>query len=303
MKKLKIIILLMAISGCVLAQNNHPVIDMHLHAISGNMFPNRMCFPEPCEKVPSEVKNSSELLPATINQMDEHHIVLGALSSYDYELTQKWVKEDSRFMTGVAIGNPLKVDYDLLEKHIQEGKIKILGEITTQYQGFSVNAPEMDTVFAIAEKYDLPVWLHFGGIGGSPHFPIEKGNPLDLNEVIRKHPKLRIYVENAAWPFGDEMIALMYINPNVYADLSTVSWVIPRTTFHGYLKKLIDAGLSKRLMFGTDQMYWPETISIAIESINTADFLTEEQKRDIFYNNAARFLRLSDEEIAKHHGK
>jgi predicted TIM-barrel fold metal-dependent hydrolase len=29
--------------------------------------------------------------------------------------------------------------------------------------------------------------------------------------------------------------------------------------------------------------------------------LTEEQKRDIFYNNAARFLRLSDADIAKHH--
>jgi predicted TIM-barrel fold metal-dependent hydrolase len=28
---------------------------------------------------------------------------------------------------------------------------------------------------------------------------------------------------------------------------------------------------------------------------------TEVQKRDILYNNAARFLRLSDEEIAKHH--
>jgi hypothetical protein len=27
------------------------------------------------------------------------------------------------------------------------------------------------------------------------------------------------------------------------------------------------------------------------------------QKRDIFYNNAARFLRLSQEEIAKHHGR
>lgn len=37
--------------------------------------------------------------------------------------------------------------------------------------------------------------------------------------------------------------------------------------------------------------------------IGEAPFLSEEQKLDIFYNNAARFLRLSDEEIAKHHGK
>jgi predicted TIM-barrel fold metal-dependent hydrolase len=47
----------------------------------------------------------------------------------------------------------------------------------------------------------------------------------------------------------------------------------------------------------------PETIALAIEAIQTADFLSAEQKADIFYNNAARFLRLSEEEIAKHHGR
>jgi predicted TIM-barrel fold metal-dependent hydrolase len=41
-------------------------------------------------------------------------------------------------------------------------------------------------------------------------------------------------------------------------------------------------------------MIWPQTIDLAIETIESADFLTEEQKRDIFYNNAARFLRLDD---------
>ncbi len=38
------------------------------------------------------------------------------------------------------------------------------------------------------------------------------------------------------------------------------------------------------------------------EEIVAADSLTEEQKRDILYNNAALFLRLSDEQIAAHHG-
>jgi uncharacterized protein len=43
-------------------------------------------------------------------------------------------------------------------------------------------------------------------------------------------------------------------------------------------------------------------IERAVEVIMEAPFLSEEQKRDILYNNAARFLRLSDEEIARHHG-
>jgi predicted TIM-barrel fold metal-dependent hydrolase len=46
-------------------------------------------------------------------------------------------------------------------------------------------------------------------------------------------------------------------------------------------------------MFGSDQIIWPETMRVAIEAIESATFLTAEQKRDIFYNNAARFLRLT----------
>jgi predicted TIM-barrel fold metal-dependent hydrolase len=39
-------------------------------------------------------------------------------------------------------------------------------------------------------------------------------------------------------------------------------------------------------------MLWPETIRIAIETVEWADFLSTEEKRDILYNNAVRFLRL-----------
>ena len=56
-------------------------------------------------------------------------------------------------------------------------------------------------------------------------------------------------------------------------------------------------------MFGSDQMVWPKVIGMAIDGIESASFLTQEQKRDIFYNNAARFLRLSKDVIAGHHGR
>jgi hypothetical protein len=35
----------------------------------------------------------------------------------------------------------------------------------------------------------------------------------------------------------------------VYGDLSTASWIVPRPIFYDHLKKLMDAGLGKRLMF------------------------------------------------------
>ena len=41
-------------------------------------------------------------------------------------------------------------------------------------------------------------------------------------------------------------------------------------------------------------MVWPEAIGMAVDAINSADFLSPEQRADIFYGNAARFLRLSE---------
>jgi hypothetical protein len=54
-------------------------------------------------------------------------------------------------------------------------------------------------------------------------------------------------------------------------------------------------------MYGSDQMFWPEAIGMSIEAVDSAPFLTKEQKKDIFYNNAAKFLKLSEEQISKHH--
>ncbi len=88
------------------------------------------------------------------------------------------------------------------------------------------------------------------------------------------------------------MTASLYRYPQVYGDLSTGTWIYPRETFYAYLKGLMDAGLGKRLMFGSDQMQWPEAIDDAVDAIQSAPFLSEEQKRDIFYNNAARFLHM-----------
>ena len=56
-------------------------------------------------------------------------------------------------------------------------------------------------------------------------------------------------------------------------------------------------------MFGSDQMVWPEGIGMAIEGIESASFLTAEQKRDILYNNAVRFLRLDENKLGLNSSK
>jgi predicted TIM-barrel fold metal-dependent hydrolase len=127
-------------------------------------------------------------------------------------------------------------------------------------------------------------------------------NPLLLEDVLIRHPDLRLYVMHAGWPMLDDLLALLWAHPQVHVGLGVISFALPRAEFHRYLRRIVEAGFGKRVMFGSDQMVWPDALEAAIRSVETADFLTEDQKRDILYDNAARFLRLSDEEIARHHG-
>jgi predicted TIM-barrel fold metal-dependent hydrolase len=168
-----------------------------------------------------------------------------------------------------------------------------MGEIATQLTGVPPNDPRLEPYFALAEERDLPVLIHTLGIG--PYlsgFRSALGSPLLLEDVLVRYPKLRLFVENAGYPYRDEMIAMMTQYPQLHADVSTISWIVPRAAFYDYLEALVRAGLGKRVMFGSDQMRWPEKIGEAIEAIEQAPFLTEEQKRDILYYNAVRFLRL-----------
>jgi uncharacterized protein len=108
---------------------------------------------------------------------------------------------------------------------------------------------------------------------------------------------------HAGWPMLDDLLALLRTHPQVYVEVGVIYWALPRAEFHRYLQRIVEAGFGRRVMFGSDQMVWPGVIERAIRSIEAAPFLSPEQKRDILYNNAARFLRLSDADIARHHGR
>jgi len=96
---------------------------------------------------------------------------------------------------------------------------------------------------------------------------------------------------------------VLWAHPQTHVDVGVISWVLPRKEFHRYLQRIVEAGFVKRVMFGSDQMNWPGVIEPAIETIESAPFLSEKEKREILFENAARFLRLTPEEIARLHGK
>jgi predicted TIM-barrel fold metal-dependent hydrolase len=309
-----------------------PVIDMHMHAWSLAEFggqsvpgclgahgvdmhgidpakPFDFTAQATCKEMIQSPATDAEVLARTVAQMDRFNIVRGVIAG-DRAMVAQWRKaHPGRFIPAanffVDANLPAASHAPELEQQVRSGETQMFAELTPQYRGLPPDHPALEPFYTMAEQLDVPVGIHMGyGAPGGPYWIYPKyraalGNPLLLEDLLVRHPKMRIYVMHAGMPMADEMIMLMNAHPQVFVDISADNWGVPRKEFHFILKRLVDAGYGKRIMFGSDQMVWPDAIPVAIASITEADFLTEEQKRDILYNNAARFLRLTPEQIAE----
>lgn len=282
-----------------------PIIDMHIHAyneeIGGMMF--GMDHPNPLKNETYKgVRTPEEQKAETFKKFQKHNIVLALTSD-----GQLWFEDspDKILISGRNI--PL----DSLRKMAENGNLSAIGELNPFYGGMTADDDSQKPFFDLAEELKLPVGFHImpgGPPGGIYHMGMNKvrvknANPKQLEEVLVSHPKMKVYIMHGGWPYLEDMKAMMYAHPQLYIDIAAIDWILPKAEFHNFLKGLVDSGFGKRIMFGSDQMVWPETIDIAVDAVNSADFLTLKQKEDIFFNNAARFLNLSEEKIKESKSK
>ncbi len=312
-------------AAIALAQNTEakapPVIDVHVHAMDGN-FPGvaPMC-PNTSKFTASDPKDKEEpfgwvkeqctpaLYPAAPGEYmkdvlaEMERLNVTAVVFGDPKSVQKWkdaaptrIIPGTSFQNGMAPGQ--RVALEELRKDFTNRGFKVMGEIGLQYEGISPSDPSVDAYFALAEELDIPVAVHMG-TGGSgranvtmPKFRGSMGNPLLFEELLARHPKLRVQVMHAGYPMIEEMLTLLQANSHVYVDVAGLIWSYPIKEVNRYIERLVDAGFEDRVMFGTDQLLWPKLMAYSISIIQNADYLTPQQKRDILYNNAARFLRI-----------
>ena len=235
---------------------------------------------------------------AEMERLNVRGVVFGDVAG-----VKKWrAASPGRVIPGTAFGQVEGGDVagqlKMLEVAFTQDGFKVMGEIGLQYEGISPSDMRVDQYFALAERLDIPVAIHMG-TGGSgranvttPKFRGSMGNPLLLEELLARHPKLRVQVMHAGYPMIDNMLTLLQANSHVYVDLAGLIWSYPRSEVNRYIARLVDAGFGDRVMYGTDQLIWPGLMAYSIGIIQNADYLSQDQKRDILYNNAARFLRL-----------
>ena len=225
----------------------------------------------------------------------------------DPKSVKKWMDAaPGRVIPGTSFDgtgpDPKFVSIEELRKSFVQGGVKVMGEVGLQYQGISPSDPSVDAYFALAEELDIPVGIHMGTGGGAranialPRFRGSKGDPLLLEDLLARHPRLRLWIMHAGYPMIDNLLTMLQGNSHVYVDVAGLIWSYPIKEINMYIQRIVDAGFEDRVLFGTDQMYWPKLMATSISVIQNADYLTPQQKRDILYNNAARFLRLDQKE-------
>lgn len=314
-----------------------PIIDMHLHSRKGDYAGElpKLCLPvtymprwdnslpidtgvvthvEPtCRHPLVAVTGADAFMRATVALMEKRNII--GMVTGEPDVMAMWkaaaperviVGSDLRLAKSGADGRLRSRTPDELRALHDQGLLDVIGEVMSQYEGIGPDDARLEPYWALAESLDVPVGIHMGpGNAGDPYlgerYRARDSNPLALEDVLVRHPRLRLYIMHAGYPFIDELRALMYTHPQVYVDIAAIVSGEPRPAFYRFLQELVDAGFGDRILFGSDPGLWPGVIDASIDVIEKAPFLTQAQKRDIFYNNAARFLRLSKETIARHH--
>lgn len=289
-------------------QSSQQVIDMHVHVYSEKSFGGSSDYDN--EGIFMKGSQSwNDHLKEVVEEMQKNNVVL-AYASGDFEILDFLNKDyPDKFFPSIEIWPTKDMLSDPkflaeLKKKLETKEIRGIGEVLNFYTGLAPNDPVMDTIYKIAQDNDVPVCLHFapgptgvqtwGGFFSQARY--RYSNPLLMEDVLVKYPKLRVCLMHAGIPaFTEETFAMFHMFPNVYADIGFLpEWSnYMRASLKEFLKKAVEYGFTDRIMFGSDEMRWPSAIDIGIKYIKNADFLTQKQKEDILYNNAAKFLRLS----------
>ncbi|MBL7849599.1 MAG: amidohydrolase family protein [Cyclobacteriaceae bacterium] len=270
------------------------VIDVHMHSYTHEEYWGQ----GKSHGGVSSPKTVDQHLKETIEEMNKNKIAFAVLSG-SIESLQKYTDADSRFI-------PAYLDRETLippaefESYIKSGTIKVFGEISAQYYGRTLTDSIYAPYLRLCERYGIPVFYHTGTAApmspyhGYPKFRISLGDPLLIEDILVKYPKLKIYLGHAGIGFYEHTIDMLVMYTHLYVDLGVILWADPYLNecairFLQFAKK---AKVLDRIMFGSDQMVWPGAISKSIEFLNGLSFLTDEERRMILYGNAETFFKL-----------
>jgi predicted TIM-barrel fold metal-dependent hydrolase len=166
------------------------------------------------------------------------------------------VKRNGKRLIGFASVDPNTNEEALSElrrAHVQLG-LKGL-KLNPAMQEFDPTGTAALKIYEEAERLGMPILIHTG-LTFSNKFSIKHNQPLQYDEIARKHPSLRICLAHMGWPWVLDAVAVAIRNPNVYLDTAGTYAGTPAETVRQITSllpaRMIENALGDRLMFGSD---------------------------------------------------
>lgn len=261
---------------------NYKIIDAHCH-----IYPDKIA-----QKASDSTGNFYQipsLLDGKISTLLEHgkkagieHFIVQSVattpkqvSSINNFIAQSVADSKGKF-TGLGTLHP---DSDNIEADFNE--IIELGlkgvKLHPDIQKFKIDDYRMLKIYELCEG-KLPILIHTGD------------NRYDYSNPNRMMPILDIYknltvigAHFGGWSIWEEATKKMSKYPNFYVDCSSSFYAL---TFEKARELIMTYG-TKKVLFGTDYPMWePETELVKFMQID----LTEQERQDILYNNAAKLF-------------
>jgi len=195
----------------------------------------------------------------------------------------------------VALKIPIAYDRDLDFKNTSSRKASRVFMQSENHPDDIVNFQDYLAfqVCEIASSLDIPVQIHTG-MGC-----MNKTAPRYLLKLIEENPKTQFVLFHAGFPWTEDIIGMMHLFPNVYADLCWLPLLSP-TEAKNTLHQLIEIGTSDKITWGGDAWTSEEScgarlaiddvlhlvLSEKIDSGYLSTFGAEEIVDNILHNNA-----------------
>jgi uncharacterized protein len=285
----------------VCAGVREPIVDVHVHTYERDArFDART--PNPGDGGAMTAFTGADHARATAEALRRAGVVRAVVGGRTRATDERLVALDpERLRFGFKVDAlPTPADLAAIRSLHAAGKLAMIGEVDYQYEGIRHDDPGLEPLWALAEELGVPIAVHSGagpaGIiyHGEPRHRARIGDPSSFEEVLVRHPRMKLIVMHAGFPFFENMVALMQAYPQVHVDIGAIDWADPAPGFHDYLRRLVTYGYGRRVLFGSDQMVWPQGVALAIARVRQATYLTAAQRRDILFGNAVRLFGWTD---------
>ncbi len=147
--------------------------------------------------------------------------------------------------------DPPKPDPAALRASLAGSPAALFGPLLAQSDGVAPDDTRLEPYWSLAVELDRPIAIALGPEppgATSPRYRVALGDPLKLETVLIRHPKLRVVVVGAGWPFGDAMAGLMKRYPHVSVDIGPLTRTLPDAEVRAYVRRLADAGMGGRIL-------------------------------------------------------